>query len=62
VAIYDLQGRRVRTLFDEERPAGPAEAEWDGLDDRGSRAASGVYLVRLQTAGKGDYLKVTLVK
>jgi len=62
LALYDLQGRLVRTLVAEERTAGPGEAIWDGLDDHGSRVASGVYLARLRAAGTADLLKVTLVK
>jgi hypothetical protein len=62
LALYDLQGRLVRTLVAEHRAAGPGEAVWDGLDDQGSRAASGVYLARLRAAGTTDLLKVTLVK
>ncbi|MCP4574059.1 MAG: hypothetical protein GY838_16995 [bacterium] len=62
LALYDLQGRLVRTLVMEDRRAGPGEAVWDGLDAQGSRAASGVYLARLRAAGVADLMKVTLVK
>jgi len=62
VAVYDLQGGLVRTLVAGERSAGPGEAIWDGLNDHGSRVASGIYLVRLRAAGTTDLLKVTLVK
>jgi hypothetical protein len=60
--VYDLQGRRVRSLLAEHHPAGRGEAVWNGLDDRGRRAASGVYLARFQAAGVNDLVKVTLVK
>jgi predicted nucleotidyltransferase len=46
--IYDAVGRRVRILLDDERPAGLLEVLWDGLDDRGSEVASGVYICRMQ--------------
>ena len=62
LALYDLQGRRVRTLIAEYRQAGPNAAIWNGLDDRGRRAASGVYLARLRAGTETDLLKVTLVK
>ncbi len=62
LALYDVQGRLVRTLIAEDRRAGADEVVWDGLDDRGSRVASGMYLVRLRAAGTADLLKVTLVK
>jgi hypothetical protein len=62
LAVYDVQGHLVRTLIAEDRRAGVAEVEWDGLDDHGTRAASGVYLARLQLADATDLLKVTLMK
>ena len=62
VIIVDLQGRLVRSLVAEHRPAGPNSAAWNGLDDRGRRAASGVYLARLRAGAEMDLLKVTLVK
>jgi parallel beta-helix repeat protein len=48
--VYDLAGRRVRTL----RPAllsGAAEIRWDGARDDGAPARPGVYLVRVRTGG-----------
>lgn len=62
LALFDLQGRRVRTLVTGHRAAGTLTEVWNGLDDRGRQAASGVYLARLQAGGAQDLLKVTLVK
>ena len=50
--LLDVMGRRVRTLADGVLPAGPHERMWDGLDSRGSRAAAGIYFVRLSTGGR----------
>jgi hypothetical protein len=49
--IYDVQGRAVRTLIDQDAAAGMFRATWDGADDRGS-ARSGVYFARLSVGGK----------
>jgi len=48
--IFDLLGRRVRTLIDAPRQAGSAEVVWDGSDDGGARARPGLYLARLHTS------------
>ena len=48
--MYNSVGRRVRTLVDGELPAGAHRAAWDGRDETGESAASGVYLVRLRSA------------
>lgn len=44
--IYDVAGRRVRRLVDAIRPAGQHAVSWDGHDDAGQRARSGVYMAR----------------
>jgi hypothetical protein len=44
VQVLDLQGRLVRTLADEERPAGHYEWTWDGRDDSGRDLGAGVFL------------------
>jgi len=62
LALYDLQGRLVRTLVAEQRQAGLNATVWNGLDDRGRQAASGVYLARLRAGTETDLLKVTLLK
>ncbi len=47
VVIFDVSGRRVRTLVGGIQPAGSHTVSWNGVDDRGHRAAAGVYFVRL---------------
>ncbi len=52
LAIYDMQGRRVRALIDgDSRPAGAQAVRWDGTNEDGTRLASGLYLVRLEARG-----------
>ena len=50
--IYDGQGRRIRTLVSGDRPAGRQSVHWDGRDDGGRAAESGVYFARLDAAGR----------
>jgi len=45
--VFDVAGRLVRTLHDGPLGAGRHESVWDGRDDRGVAAASGVYFCRL---------------
>jgi len=49
--IYDINGSLVRRLEDRRAPRGLHAVEWNGLDDHGNRAGSGVYFCRLR-AGK----------
>ena len=45
--VFDVQGRRVKTLASGTMPAGRHTAAWDGRDDSGRRLATGVYFVKL---------------
>lgn len=63
LTVHDVRGRQIRTLFDGEAAVGRHVADWNGLDDAGKRVPSGIYMVRLRSAGGGeDLLKLTLVK
>jgi hypothetical protein len=49
IALFDLRGRRVRSLR-AELPAGPATVRLAGVGAAGRPLASGAYLVRVRTA------------
>ena len=51
LAIFDISGRSVRTLASDEFGPGVHTVSWDGRDAGGRAIASGVYYVRMQTAG-----------
>ena len=51
LTIYDVSGRQVRVLVNERQQADGYLVTWDGMNDAGQRAASGVYFYRL-VAGK----------
>ncbi|MBK8165314.1 MAG: S8 family serine peptidase [bacterium] len=60
--IIDARGRRVRTLLDGAQAAGDHVAVWDGRDDRGRAAPSGVYFCRLVAGGAARQQKLHLVR
>lgn len=62
LAIYDVQGRRVRTLVDGTRRAGPHAEVWNGERDDGRPVPSGVYFYRLTAAGAERSRKMVLLK
>jgi hypothetical protein len=48
LAIYDVTGRRIRTLVSEFRRAGLYHLFWDGLDDSRVSTPSGIYFCHLR--------------
>ncbi len=62
LVVYDAAGRRVKTLEDGFRNAGPQQAVWDGRDDAGRVVSSGVYFARLTASGEVRTRKMVLLK
>jgi hypothetical protein len=50
IAIYDLSGRKVRTLVARPSAPGRHEVAWNLADDAGRSVAPGVYLYRLNAS------------
>ena len=62
LSIYDIQGRKVRTLAVGQFPAGNHTVLWDGADDSGSRVSSGVYFSRMDCGGNITVRKMLMIK
>jgi len=50
--IFDVQGRALRTLVEQDAAAGVFRAVWDGTDDQGRGVGRGIYFARLATDGR----------
>ena len=62
LAIYDVAGRLVRALVDEDLSPGYKSVSWDGRSQRGQMSASGVYFYRLTGNGFSATKKMVLLK
>ncbi len=60
--IYNELGQLVRTLKNNQQPAGHFRLIWDGRDDRNLPVAAGLYLCCLKTAHYQDVSKLVLLK
>jgi hypothetical protein len=52
LALYSVDGRRVRTLVSERREPGVYRVAWDGRDEGRSAVAPGVFYAHLSAGGK----------
>jgi len=52
LAVFDLQGRLVRNLINRTHSVGLHNLEWNGRDEAGQLAASGIYFYRLEVLVK----------
>ena len=62
VAVFDVLGRKIRTLVDAAQTAGYYRLQWNGLTDAGGDVASGVYLYRLRVGGYRQTRRLMLLK
>ncbi len=62
LAIYNINGQKVRTLVSEEMEADNHKVTWNGKDDRGNSVSSGVYFYRLQTSEVSQTKKMLMLK
>lgn len=52
VEVFDVQGRRVRSLVHRTLPSGATVLSWDRRDEAGVRVANGLYFARLTVGGR----------
>jgi hypothetical protein len=62
VDVYDAAGRLITTLADGVLDAGRHTVAWNGRDASGTRAAAGVYFVRMNTQDRNETARVVHLK
>jgi hypothetical protein len=60
--VFSMAGRLVRTLVSRRVEPGYHVARWDGRDERGNPAASGIYVYRAEIGGAIFSRKMTLLR
>ncbi|MBN2000554.1 DUF3160 domain-containing protein [candidate division KSB1 bacterium] len=62
IEIYNINGKLVRLLIDENHPNGVHHIIWDGKTNNGQVAASGIYVIFLKTPYATCSHKITLLQ
>jgi len=62
IRIYDLKGRLVNTVVNQEETAGYKAIKWAGVDDKGKPVSAGIYLYEIQAGDFRQFRKMALVK
>jgi len=62
ISVYSIDGRKVRTLVSGNVAMGEHSVTWDGTDEYGVHAASGIYFYKMEADGEVTSKKMTLVK
>jgi len=62
LSVYDVSGRLVARLVDDQRGPGEHSIWWNGTDQAGRRLSSGVYLLRLESGAGAWSRKLVLAR
>ena len=62
LAIFNLKGQKVRTLYRDIAPKGETRVTWHGTDENDKAVSSGVYLMKLKGGRITASGKVILIK
>ena len=62
IIIYDILGRKVRTLLSERKQAGSYTVTWNGKNDSGNIVATGIFLLQIKTEHNMEIIKMTFLK
>jgi len=58
ITIYNLKGQKVKKLLNANLEKGNHSVSWDGQDEYGKQAASGIYFYRLESVGQAVTAKM----
>ena len=62
ITIYDMMGRQVKTLINEEQTAVYRSLQWNATNDAGSPVSAGIYLYMIQAGDFRQTKKMVLLK
>jgi hypothetical protein len=62
IDVFNVSGRKIRSLYNGIQSPGQHEIRWDARDDRGRQVSSGIYLFKVHVNGKQQTAKALLLK
>ncbi len=60
--VYNIEGKVVKTLVDQQLAAGEHSFEWDATNSSGSKITTGIYIYRIETETFSTTKKMLLLK
>ena len=62
IIIFDVMGRKVRSLINAEQSAGYRSIRWDATNDIGGAVSAGMYIYMIQAGNFTQTKKMVLLK
>jgi len=60
--VYNILGKEIKLLLDENLPSGEHTVQWDGKDDKGNTLPGGVYFIQMKAGDYRQTIKTVLLK
>jgi hypothetical protein len=62
IRVFSMLGKEVKTLVDQPKQAGRYSVSWDGTDNNGILAPSGIYFLQMQASSFSYVRKMTFIR
>jgi hypothetical protein len=62
ISIYNLSGKKVCSLLEENKSVGHYQVQWEGKDDSGEQVASGIYLCTMKADQYVQTIRMLLLR
>ena len=62
VEVFDINGRRITILINEQKSAGTYQINWDATDFSSNAVSTGIYIVKINAGSFSDFIKVILMR
>ena len=62
IKVYDMLGRKVRSLVNSQQAAGYQSVKWNAANDRNEPISAGIYIYTIQAGEFRHYRKMVLLK
>ena len=62
ISVFNIQGKKVRSLYSDWMNRGTHNIIWDGKEDAGQSVPSGLYFISFKTSSYTETRKISLVR
>lgn len=62
IDVFNMLGQKIRSLMNEQKQSGSYNVSWNGINDSGEFAGSGIFIYRIQADGFTASKKLLLLK
>jgi len=62
ITVFDIMGRKIKTLVNKKQNAGDHLTVWNGTNNNGFKVTSGIYFVKMKSSSFERIRKMTLIK